>query len=396
MARETKHLHESFQNRAVQPLKNLTEQMKQGTDPKNPPADLKQMQRMADQLQKDLEAMRERTQSVAKAENQVRTNAEQALKQLEHEMVQQDSKLTAQELAELQKAVKAMRQEMEKLEGQQGNLMRDNQSLLPEREQRQAALEKAEDRQFAATRQLQGSEEMRRAQQQAGVRNEESGNRNPAPQLTAEKPRFAPALGGPRPELPPRSANRGNTPPDRQGQLHERQADRMDQLSEAEQSLRSDEQSLQNMREQLERAMTQSQQGNQRPGIEQSEQPDNQRPAQSAQGDRQLSETLQSPAMQRATQMAERLRQMRRQEGQQPGEAKPSESHAATPNTHGGTSPVAAEAELARLDPATRAAILKLQPQIREELLQGMRDAGPDGYQKFIEDYFKRLAEVKK
>ena len=37
-----------------------------------------------------------------------------------------------------------------------------------------------------------------------------------------------------------------------------------------------------------------------------------------------------------------------------------------------------------------------MQPKLREELLQGMREAGPEGYQKFIDDYFKRLTEVKK
>jgi hypothetical protein len=34
-------------------------------------------------------------------------------------------------------------------------------------------------------------------------------------------------------------------------------------------------------------------------------------------------------------------------------------------------------------------------PRLREELLQGMRERGPDGYAKFIEDYFKKLSEVK-
>jgi hypothetical protein len=50
---------------------------------------------------------------------------------------------------------------------------------------------------------------------------------------------------------------------------------------------------------------------------------------------------------------------------------------------------------LSKLDLNTRAAILKMQPQLREELLQSMREEGPEGYRKFIEDYFKRLTEVK-
>ena len=51
--------------------------------------------------------------------------------------------------------------------------------------------------------------------------------------------------------------------------------------------------------------------------------------------------------------------------------------------------------DLADLDPATRAVLLKMQPQLREELLQGMREQGPEGYRKFIQDYFQRLSTVK-
>jgi len=53
------------------------------------------------------------------------------------------------------------------------------------------------------------------------------------------------------------------------------------------------------------------------------------------------------------------------------------------------------EADLPDLDLATRTLILKLQPQIREELLQGLREEWPEGYKTFIRNYFKRLTEVK-
>jgi hypothetical protein len=53
------------------------------------------------------------------------------------------------------------------------------------------------------------------------------------------------------------------------------------------------------------------------------------------------------------------------------------------------------DADLPDLDPATRSLILKLQPQVREELLQGLREEGPDGYMTFIRTYFKRLSQVK-
>ena len=53
------------------------------------------------------------------------------------------------------------------------------------------------------------------------------------------------------------------------------------------------------------------------------------------------------------------------------------------------------DGELAKLDPETRSVILKMPPRVREELLQGRREEGPEGYRKFIEDYFERLTEVK-
>ena len=50
--------------------------------------------------------------------------------------------------------------------------------------------------------------------------------------------------------------------------------------------------------------------------------------------------------------------------------------------------------QLEKLDLPTRTVILKMQPRLREELLQGMREQGPEGYQQFIRDYFQRLTEV--
>ena len=56
---------------------------------------------------------------------------------------------------------------------------------------------------------------------------------------------------------------------------------------------------------------------------------------------------------------------------------------------------ISARARLTDLDLDTRAVLLKLPPRIREELLQGLREEGPEGYQQFIRNYYQRLAKVK-
>jgi hypothetical protein len=58
------------------------------------------------------------------------------------------------------------------------------------------------------------------------------------------------------------------------------------------------------------------------------------------------------------------------------------------------TSPVGiADADRRGLDPATRAAIEKLPPHVRDPLLEGMRERGPEAYRGVIEAYFKRLGQ---
>jgi hypothetical protein len=94
--------------------------------------------------------------------------------------------------------------------------------------------------------------------------------------------------------------------------------------------------------------------------------------------------------------MLARMRQAGRQRSRGPRMAQPNPTQDPMGNLEG--SPVTGaltQAELESLDPNAKAAILKLPPRMREELLQGMREEGPEGYRKFIEDYFKRLTEVK-
>lgn len=125
---------------------------------------------------------------------------------------------------------------------------------------------------------------------------------------------------------------------------------------------------------------------------------------------RQLAALLNSPLFEQALAMLERLQQFEQtlasQSGQQNQAVQPGQPSSQPPSglargaltgnmagTRLGMAII--ERELAHLDPATRTVILKLPPRVREELLQGMQEQGPEGYQEFIRDYFRRLSTLK-
>ena len=104
--------------------------------------------------------------------------------------------------------------------------------------------------------------------------------------------------------------------------------------------------------------------------------------------------------------MFQRLEQMLTQKGQPqtPGDPNqkpvsaqlpPSAKLAAIGNEAGVVGGVEAIlVELGDFDLKARTMIMKMQPREREELLLGLREEGPEGYRKFISDYFHRLTKV--
>ena len=109
---------------------------------------------------------------------------------------------------------------------------------------------------------------------------------------------------------------------------------------------------------------------------------------------------MQSMNMRQAKAMLRRMQQMLSQtQSQQPNQQAnqpppPSEMPTGllTP-VEGGTELILVEFE--DLDLNARTVIMKMQPRVREELLQGLREEGPEGYRRFIRDYFRRLTKVK-
>jgi hypothetical protein len=100
---------------------------------------------------------------------------------------------------------------------------------------------------------------------------------------------------------------------------------------------------------------------------------------------------LRSEAMQAARQMAQRAKSGKGQPQQGPQQPPTGTANESLMGNSIGQAGI-----LDDLDPRTRATILQLPPRVREELLQGMKAQGPEGYQKFIQDYFRRLSAVPK
>lgn len=234
----------------------------------------------------------------------------------------------------------------------------------------------------------------------------------------SEESHFEPALGGPRPKLDPRFADKRPKPMQQQPHaspeetaaqarrqaMAEHQFDRLSELNLSQQSLGADQRTLEELLEQLAQALEESREAMGEPHEPQQGEPRSGQ--QSEQAERmdagQLAQLLQSPEMQQALELAQRLRQTQNSMAQNQTQNQPNAPQQGTPL---GRSVVSAprlssqgriiEVDLSELDPATRALILKMQPKLREELLQGMREEGPEGYRKFIQDYFKRLTTVK-
>ncbi len=274
-----------------------------------------------------------------------------------------------------------------------------------------------------------------------------------------EEPLFEPALGGDTPRLDPRFADmlrpiepqgqdaQANAPAAQaRDQLARHQRGRLQELNLSKQAVATDEQSLEALLAQLADALGEAEAAAQG----QTQDPATKSPAKSrgkqagqaksqaqaqastqtgeAQGSQpqsgpsgqpemagpapldeaqaqQLAALLESPLFNQALAMLERLQQLEQalaNQAAQPGQPnnQPPSNLARgttlTGNMAGTRLGMAiVERELANLDPATRTVILKLPPRVREELLQGMQEQGPEGYQEFIRDYFRRLSTLK-
>ncbi len=435
IADQMQQAQQTFQQMVAQAMKDLTAKMAQGGDPKKSPADLKGLKDKNDRVSKELEGIKNRLDALAKARQGLRDELAKALQELQKQLLNEMGGLSERELKELRDYIAKLREDMKLLMQRQQDLAdKTDQANTPkdvaDNEKKQQDIDKDLEKMLDEARKLLAAKKKRKPLggdpefpdapytpdgKEVKVPPKEDDTNGPLPgqkdkknpkgdsktgdvkkdDMDKEDPLFMPNLGGDKPvadkrfdkkkrpvnKKPGDQAN-ANDPDARKSDLQDRQNQRMQDLDSAMKSLGSDQNTLGKMMDALQQAMkgNKGQQGKPQQG-------------QGQDGDsamQQLAQMLQSPRMQQAMAMAQRMRQP----GQHQAQAQQGQS--TTGNLQGGVvrnRPL--EGELGKLDPATRAVLLKLPPQLREEIRQGMAEKGPEAYRAFIEDYFNRLTKIK-
>jgi hypothetical protein len=427
-------LQRQFEQSALKGMQDFGGQMSQGADAKLRAPDLKDLLKKGDRLEKALENLKNRMDALSAARKGLRDDLAQALRDLQQKMLNESGDLTTRDLEDLRDFIAKMREQLKDLQGQQEDLLKNTEQGgdLSDVERKQADLDKQMEKMLEAAKKLLDAKRKPNRRRpnfpntpynpddpEQKVPPKEDDTNDPLPgqkdPKATDKPGdkkpddkkddvddkedlFMPALPGSKVKEDERFAKKmrpgdrkpkgdKNDPDGRRDDLESRQDDKLDALKAAEESLAADQQTLEQMLQNLQQAMKAN--GPKKPAGK-----DNPPGAEGDDAMQQLAQMLQSPAMQQALAMAGRMRQ-----GSQPGKApQPGQTPPPTPagprDPSSPGNPNGGEAELAKLDPAARAALLKLPPRVREELLQGLRERGPEGYGPFIEDYFKRLTEA--
>jgi hypothetical protein len=406
-----------FKGAALDPLQDLASRLQQGANPAATPPDLKDTKARSDRVQKNLESLKGRMDAVADAQKGMKSDVEKALAKLKEDLLKEQGKMTARDLEELKEFLKNLRDELGKWQGKQEDLADKTDKApekdIPELEGKQKTLDELLKKDLDLAKKILDREKARRMRKPDFPDEPFAGDpkeRKTAPKEedtppdadpakkgdktdTTAKPEkktgtddeedlFKPALKGEREKLDPRFAKKMRPNPkkgDKREELEDHQQDNLRDLDVAQKGLKSDEQSLEEMIQSL---MNASQKG----------QPNSQKDPSGKSPADQLMDMLRSEAMKAAMQMAQRAKQGK---NGQPQSGPPQPPTGTASDSLMGNS-IGAAGMLDELDPRTRATILQLPPRVREELLQGMKTQGPEGYQKFIQDYFRRLSAVPK
>jgi hypothetical protein len=447
LATQMRAAEQLFQNQALQPMRELLQSMQQAGDAQKPNPDMTAIADSAQRIQQQLEAMKQRLAALAKAQQNLKDDPAAALAQLRHDLMEQNAELTAQELKELRDFLDRLMGQMKMLEGREHELARQTKDampvVLPQIDQEQSKIEADAKRLLAEADEIMEAESLRdmsrrRQTDEPDAQNtpdrnskgtpprEQDATAPPSAEMkrtnasTPKKharaeddeqfmppagvkqkldPRFVKKAGstqtksatGADANAQPKNAEQDSamkaqpeansqTNPLR-SQLARRQAETADQLHEAQQELQIPRDQLAKLLQQLREALA----------------------AGDDEAAQQLAQLMKSMDMRDAMEIALAIRQAQaRVRSQQPG-AQPQQAQAAPPLPPGAATQLGAalrlgmidEFDSSNLDLAAQAVLLRMQPRLREELLKGMREDGPEAYRKFIQDYFNRLTKAK-
>jgi hypothetical protein len=375
MLRQVEGVNEAFRAGVAQPIKDVAADLKQGADSKQPAPDIAGLARDADRIQRQLEAVRDQLDAASRARKELPRDADAALAALRENALRSLAGLTERELEELQEAIRALQEELKAVEGQQVDLAdatpKAPEVLLPDLERRQGELEPREDRALDEARALLEAAKARPLRE-GEARADAAAVAQAQDEKVTERSEPRGAEGKEADAAAARDHPRAQGAEDRRSTLATRQHERIEQLDTARNALGREDQAL----EEVLRRFHPSN-------------PDR------LPGPADLDQLMRSAEVRRALEMARRSRQhaQARQHPVVGGPAGFTDRPDRLPTTDKMVAPL--DADLPDLDLATRTLILQLQPQIREEILQGLREEGPEGYRGFIRNYFKRLTEVK-
>jgi hypothetical protein len=436
---ELKGTQRLFDQAIAQAMKDLGRQLADNADSKKGPPDVKSLENKGREIDKNLEGLKNRLDALDKARKGLKDDVQKALNELREKMMREDAKLTARDLEELKNFIEKLREQLKSAAGKQDDASRETaEGDLPKARAKQEDIEKELENLLERARKLlaKSNKEKRRPEfpdspfraddKENKIPPREEDTDDPLPtkkkadpkkdgesgetkkggekdkDMDEEESKFMPRLGGPKEKLDPRF-DKKRRPVQRKPKggkeredLENRQNDNSRDLDSADKALASDQNTLEAMIEALKNAAASKGKG----GTEGDQPP--QLPGEGSELARQLREMLESARTREARLMAAAMKGL--QAGMQRGQRQqgpPSRTPPATPmegNIEGAAeAPGSGAADLAKLDPATRAMIMKMPPsRFRDELIQGLNERGPEAYEAFIQDYFKRLTESKK
>ncbi|VTS01730.1 hypothetical protein [Tuwongella immobilis] len=446
---------QQFQQQAVSPIGDLVQQLRKGANPQDAPADSRKLDQQSDRIQANLESMKRQMDALANAQKNSKNDLNSALQAFKNAKDREQAKMTANELQELKDFLKGLREQLKQSENLQGQLADQTNEApkesLPKLEGEQDRLEAQTDPQLNQAKQLLDKNRLERIKRNLNLPDEpyaregqermvppteddtpeekskDANGKKPANDPNAQKPAndpnaekpededatLQPALSGERLKQDPRFAKKQRPTPKKpndpnakadpeaqRADLQDRQAENQQALQNAQQALQSDENAVDNLLNQLE-AATQKAQANAQKSQQANGQPMPGEPMSGESGDSELSQAMEelkdllnSRKLADAKQMAQRAKQPG--QGQQANQSPtpPPPGQAPVGNLQGNRPGEITEADLSKIDLQTRAILLQLPPVVREELLQGMKEQGPEGYRRFVADYFKRLSDA--